>query len=52
MLHADVKGKGAYDNFLPQKRGGVKLVGEFTSYRGVMVRVGAYYNLIFPSLVL
>ena len=28
MLHADVEGKGAYDNFLPQKRGGVKLVGE------------------------
>ena len=28
MLHADVEGKGAHDNFLPQKRGGVKLVGE------------------------
>ena len=24
MLHADFEGKGAYDNFLPQKRGGVK----------------------------
>ena len=28
MLHADVEGKGAYDNFLSQERGGVKLVGE------------------------
>ena len=28
MLHADVEGKGAYDNFVPQKRGGVELVGE------------------------
>ena len=52
MLRADVEGKGAYDNFLPQKRGRVKLVGEFTCYRGFMVRVGTYYNLIFPSLVL
>ena len=26
MLRADVEGKGAYDNFLPQKRGRVKLV--------------------------
>ena len=51
MLRADVEGKGAYDNFLPQKRGRVKLVGEFTCYRGFMVHVGAY-NLIFPSLVL
>ena len=52
MLRADVEGKGAHDNFLPQKRGRVKLVGEFTCYKGFMVRVGAYYNLIFPSLVL
>ena len=52
MLHADVEGKGAYDNFLPQKRGGVKLVGKFTCYRGFMVRVSAYYKLTFPSLVL
>ena len=51
MLRADVEGKGAYDNFLPQKRGRVKLVGEFTCNRGFMVVVGAY-NLIFPSLVL
>ena len=44
-----VKGKGAYNKFLLQKRRGVKLEGEFTWNRGFMVHVGAY-NLIFPSL--